>query len=128
VPGQLPADDPPRPHVDHEGEEHDALPATQVAKVRHPEPIGARRGEVAVHAVGRPDGGRVRGSGAPRLAPALGAPDALGAHQPLDAVTTDVDARPLELKPRPPVAVAVIVGRLHGLDLAEQPLVSDRPR
>ena len=50
------------------------------------------------------------------------------AHQPLDPVAADVDARPLERQPHPPVAVAVIVGRVHGLDLLEQPLVADGSR
>jgi hypothetical protein len=50
------------------------------------------------------------------------------ARQPLDAVAADVDAGALERQPRAPVAVTVIVGRVHGLDLAEQPLLSDGPR
>jgi hypothetical protein len=52
----------------------------------------------------------------------------MGAHQPLDAVTTDLDAGTLERRPRAPVAVAVMVGRMRGLDPLHQPLVSDGSR
>ena len=36
---ELPADDPPAVDVDYEAEEHQALPAAQVAEVGHPESV-----------------------------------------------------------------------------------------
>jgi hypothetical protein len=73
VAGQLPTDDTSRPHVDDEREEHDALPATQVAEVRHPQPVRAAGAEVTADAVGRSHRRWVGGRGAPgrprRLAP-----------------------------------------------------------
>ena len=39
--GELPADDHPAVHVDHEREEDAALPAAQVGEVRHPQLVRA---------------------------------------------------------------------------------------
>jgi hypothetical protein len=126
VPRELPADDPAAVDVDDEGEEHHALPAAQVAEVRHPQPIGGRGGEVAVHAVRWADRGRIRHRGPPRLAAALSALDPVRAHQPLDAVAADGDAVAPQRQPRAAVAVAVVVGGVDALDLLEQPRVPHR--
>src|SRR4051794_5597412 len=98
-----------------------------MAEVGHPEPVGAGGGEVAVDAVWRPQRGWVGDRGSPRFAAPLGALDAVGAHQALDAVAADVDALALERQPCPPVAVAVVVGLVDAFDLTQQPLVLDRP-
>jgi hypothetical protein len=87
---ELPADHAPAVDVDDEGEEDQAFPAAKVREVRDPKLIQARGGEVAIDQVGRPAGGRVGDRGAPRLAAALGALQAVHAHQPLDAVAPDV--------------------------------------
>jgi hypothetical protein len=50
------------------------------------------------------------------------------AHQPLDPITTDRHAFATQRQPHAPIAVAVRVGRVHGLDLAEPPFVADRSR
>jgi len=128
VGGQLPADHAAREDIDHEREEQQALPAAQVGEVRHPELVRPLRAEVTVHAIGWPLGGRVRRRRAPRLAAPLGALDAVGAHQPLDAVAADVDALALERQPRSAVAIAVVVRGVHPLDALKQPLVADRSR
>jgi hypothetical protein len=52
----------------------------------------------------------------------------MGAHQPLHAVATDLDALALERQPAATVAIAVKVGGVQTLDLLQQPLVPDRPR
>jgi hypothetical protein len=116
VPGQLPAHHAPRVGVDDEAQEHQALPAAQVGQVGDPQLIGPRRGEVALYQIRTPARRRVRPSGAPRLAAALGALDALGAHQPLDPVTPDVLAGPQQRLPGAPVAIGVVVG---GVQLAD---------
>jgi hypothetical protein len=53
VPGELPANDPAAVDVDHEREEHQALPAAQVGEVRDPQLIGPLGGELALHEMGR---------------------------------------------------------------------------
>jgi hypothetical protein len=120
---ELPADDAPAEHVDDEAEEHHSLVATQVGEVGDPQRIGPVGGEVAVDEVGAACGRRVRRGRAPRLAATLGALDALAAHQALDAVTADVLASPQQGLPGAPVAVGVVVGRMHLADAPKQPLV-----
>jgi hypothetical protein len=61
--------------------------------------VGTRRAQVAVDEIGRPGHREARGRGAPRLAAPLGAFDAIGAHQPLDAVAADLAAGALEREP-----------------------------
>ena len=56
--------------------------------------FGPGGGEVAVDEVRAPARGRVRAGGAPGLAAALGAADAVGAHQPLDRAARHRLARP----------------------------------
>ena len=70
-------------HVDHEAEEHDALPAAQIREIRHPQPSGAARGEVALDQIGAAAPRRVGLGGAPRLPAPLRALDPVGGHQPL---------------------------------------------
>ena len=82
---------------------------------------------MAIDQVGWPHRCRVGSGGAPGLAAALGALDALAAHQPLHPVAPDPDALTLELKPGAPVAVTVPVGGVSTPDLLEPPLVLDGP-
>ena len=127
VTGELPADDPAAEDVDHEREEHQPLPAAQVAEVRDPQTIRGRRAEVTPDQVRPPRRRSVGDRGPPWLAAPLGALDTVGAHQPLDAVAASVDALALERQPRPPVAVAVVVGAMQALDAIKQPLVPEGP-
>jgi hypothetical protein len=125
---ELPAHDAAAVGVEHEREEQKPLPATQVGQIRQPEPIRRRRREVAPDDVRAPARDRIRSRRAPRLAAPLGAPDAVGAHQPLDAIATDIDALAAQRLPRAPVTVGVVVGGVHAFDLADQPLVLDARR
>jgi hypothetical protein len=52
VVGELPADDPAAVGVDHEAEEHQALPASEIREVREPLLIRPGRGEIALDASG----------------------------------------------------------------------------
>jgi hypothetical protein len=122
---ELPADDAAAVDVDHEREEDQALPAAQVGEVRDPQRIRPVGGELALHEIGPTDRSGVGDRGAPGLAAPLGALDAGRAHQPLDAVATDLDAFPAQRLPRPPVPVGVVVGRVQALDALQQPLVAD---
>jgi hypothetical protein len=72
MPGELPADDPVREHVEHERELDHPLPAAQIRQVPDPQPIGLDGGEVALHQI-RTARLRVGDCGAPGLATALGA-------------------------------------------------------
>jgi hypothetical protein len=101
VRGELPADDPPRVDVDDEREEDDALPAAQISQVGDPQLVRARCGEVALDQVGPPAGFDVGRGRAPRLAAALGALDAVSAHQPLHAAAPDVLAGTPQRFPHP---------------------------
>jgi len=44
-----PADDPPTPHVEHDGQKDEAGPGRHVSHVRNPQLIGARGDELAVN-------------------------------------------------------------------------------
>ena len=128
VAGELPADDPAAVGVDDEREEHHAFPASEVGDVGDPEPIRAGGGEVAIDEVRAPARGRIRFGGAPWLAAAFGAADAVGAHQALHGAARDRLARPVKRDPHPPGSVGVVVGLVDLSDPAEQPLVLDGPR
>jgi hypothetical protein len=72
-----PADDPPREPVDHEGHVHEPAPGRHGRRVRDPQPIRARRRELARDQVPWPGGGGGRAEAASRpCAPRrpLGAP------------------------------------------------------
>jgi hypothetical protein len=126
VDGELPADDPARVGVQDEREEHHALPAAQVGQIAHPEPIRATRGEVALDQIRAALSERIGRGRAPRLAAALGALDAVGAHQPLHAAATNPLAGAPQRLPHPSRAVRVVVGRVQLPDAPEQPLILDR--
>jgi len=87
--GELPADDPPAAGVDHETEEDQALPAAQVGEVGKPQLVGAGRAELPLNEIRRSLSARIGLGGSPRLATALGALQAVLAHQPRDTVATD---------------------------------------
>jgi hypothetical protein len=127
VGGELPADHLAAEGVDHEGEEHQPLPAPEIREVGDPELVGSAGAEVALDEIGPPLGARVGPGRPPRLAAPLGALDAVGAHQPLDAIAAHSLAGAQQRLPGAPVAVGVIVGRLQPLDALEQPLVLDGP-
>ncbi len=83
---KLSADDPPAEDADDEAQEHHSLVAAHVREVRHPKGVGTVGAEVAVDEVRAYRRGRIGGRRAPRLAAPLGGPDAMRAHQALDAV------------------------------------------
>jgi len=56
-----------------------------------------------------------------RLAPL----NAVRAHQPLDAIATDLDSLAAQRLPRAPVAAGVVVGRVQALDALKQPRLAD---
>jgi len=87
---ELPADDPPAVGIDHEAEEHQPLPAAQIREVCEPRLIGPGGREVALHEIRAAPGRRVGPGGTPRLAAALGALQAVLAHQPLHTATPDL--------------------------------------
>jgi hypothetical protein len=78
--------------------------------------------------VGRPDGGRVGDRGPPGLAAALGAQDAVLAHQPLHLAARDRLAGPKQRLPRAAVAVGLEVGLVHLADDGQQPGVLELAR
>jgi ABC-type Fe3+/spermidine/putrescine transport system ATPase subunit len=87
----LPPNDAAGEHVDHEGDVHDTGPRRAVGEVRHPLVVRPGGGEVTAQQVRCARRGGVRvGREAPLRA--ARAPDALGAHQPGDLVTADVQA------------------------------------
>src|SRR6266545_5813595 len=120
---ELPADDHPRAAVDDEAEEHDALPAADVGEVRAPlliRPVGA---EVALQQIRRAGRLSALDGGSPRLAAALGATDAVAAHQPLHVAAADVLARSQQRLPHPPRPVGLVVVLVRLDDHLQQPLV-----
>jgi hypothetical protein len=110
---------------------------TKPAKVRRevrcdPQPVRGRR-ESALHQVASPLGRRLsRGGGAMPLA-APHPRKALDGHQPADPVTADLHPAPGKLSPGLADAVDAAVALSGGVDLADQPGVSEglcrrRPR
>jgi hypothetical protein len=59
VVGELPAHDRPAVDIDHEREEHDALPAAQVREIRTPKLVRDGRGERSLHEIRAPHRFRV---------------------------------------------------------------------
>jgi hypothetical protein len=127
VRGALPADDAAAVDVDHEREEQQAFPAAQIREIRHVDPIQAGGGEIALDQIGPPRRVGIRHGGAPGLAAALGALDAVLAHQPLHAITAHVlDAGAPERQVHLAVAVGAEVGLVQPTDRRDQLLVADR--
>ncbi len=121
--GELPANHAAREDIDDEREEHHAFPTADVGEVRHVEPIGRRGGEVALHEIRQPRGVRVGFGRDEPPAAALGATDAVGAHQPLDAIAPDIaDAG----APQRQMHLAVAVGLMQPADRRDEQLVTDR--
>jgi len=125
VVGELPADDHPAVDIDHEREEHDALPAAQVGEVGTPKLVRAGCRELALDEISRPRRRTVRGRRPPRLPPAFGALNAVCAHQPLDPAAADLLTGPPKRLPHPPGAVGQVVALMDLPDQLEQPLVLD---
>jgi len=128
VAGELPADDPAAVGVDDKAEEDQALPAAQVGEVRHPQLVGPLGAEVPLDKVGAAVRGRVGERGAPGLGAALGAPNAVVAHQALHLTARGLLAGPQQRFPGASVAVGLVVGPMDLPDSPEQPLVGDGPR
>jgi hypothetical protein len=94
-------------------------------KIADPEPIRAGSGEVALHEIRAPHCQRIGRGGAPGLAAALGALQAMRAHQPLHAAAPEDLALAAQRFPHAPGSVGVVVGRVQLADAPEQPLVLD---
>ena len=87
---QLPADDHPREHVDHEAEVHDPLPAAQIREIADPQTVWGARGEVP------PDQIRSRAARSDRAswsATASRAASRPGSHECASAAAPDSAAR-----------------------------------
>ena len=123
---ELPADHAPAVDVDDEGQEDQALPAAQVGEVGHVELVRPAGGEVALDEIRAPGGVRVGRGRLPARAAALGALDAVSAHQPLDAVTTDLDSPPSQREVQLAVAVGLEVLGVQRADRRDELLVGDR--
>lgn len=98
VGGKLPADDAPAEDVDHEAQEDDALPAAQVREISDPQLIRPGCFEAPLDEIRQPPG-EVGLGRAPLLGAALGAADPRLAHEPLDAVTPDLDTGAAQREP-----------------------------
>src|SRR5271165_581749 len=122
---ELPADDPPAVGIDHEAEEHEALPAAQVGEVREPQLIRPGGLEVTLNQIRAAQSRRVGTCGAPRLSPSLCALQAVLAHQPLHAAAPDLLADPQQRLPHPPGSVGVVVACVQLADDTEQPFILD---
>ncbi len=123
VAGELPAHNLAAIYVDHEAEEHQPLPATQIREVGNPELVRVLCCEITVHEVWTATSLGIRDRGPPRLAPALRALDPVGSHQPLHLATRRPLTRACECLPRPAVAIGAVVRLVHLPDPSEQPLV-----
>jgi len=88
--GHRPADDAPTPRVDHHREIQESGPGRHVGDVRDPQPIRARRGELAVDEIGLGPRRVVSHRRAARL-PTAHALQASASHQAGNALATDVD-------------------------------------
>ena len=124
---ELPAHDRPAVRVDHEREEHDALPAAQIREVGEPQLVRPVRREVPIDEVGRPIRLAVGCSRTPWLAAPFGSLNAIAAHQPLDPAAADLLTGPPQSLPHPPRAIGEVVVLVQLPDQAEQPLVLDSP-
>jgi hypothetical protein len=125
VPGQLPANHTAAEHVDHEAEEHAALPAAQVGEIAHIQTVGRRRGEVARDKICWALSGRISDRGAPRLAAALSAPQPVTAHQPRDPIAPGGLTSTGQGGVHPSLAVALVVGTVQPADHTGQSLIVD---
>ena len=123
---ELPADDHPREHVDHEREEHAPLPGAQVGEVADPQAIRSVGGELSVDEARALVRLWIGDRRLPRLPAPLRAPDPRLAHQPGDVVAADMLALPLQLVPHPRIALALEVLLVHPSDPSDQPLVLHR--
>jgi cobalamin biosynthesis protein CbiG len=98
-----------------------------VGEIGDPERIRRLDAEVATDEVGPTRGLGIGLRRAPRLATALGALDAVLAHQSLHAAAPDRLAGAAERLPHPPVAVGVVVLGVNVADPSAEALVLDRP-
>ena len=124
VAGELPADDPPTVGVDHEAEEHEALPAPEVGEVGEPQLSGREAANSrSTRPVSALPWGRAWWSATAFAA--LGALDPVLAHQASDAVASDTLAGPQQRLPHPPRPIGQIVGLVELPNVGEQALVLD---
>src|SRR6202034_2924052 len=106
---ELPTDDHPAEHVDHEREEQHALPAAQIREIADPQLVRAARREVAPNEVRAARGRHITSGGPPRLATPLRATNPVLAHQPLDLAARRLLARSPQRLPQAPVTVGLVV-------------------
>ncbi len=122
----LPADDPPREHVDDEGDIDPAAVGLDVGEIGNPEPVGTGRCEVPLDEVSGPrqtvvaQGRDLEGS-----APSC-SDQAHVAREALDGAASDADALLVQGDPDLAGAVDEVVLVVGGLDLVDQNLVSER--
>ena len=120
VSGDLPPDDLAAVTVEDEREVDEAVPGADVGEVRYPLLVRAGRGEVPLQQIAGELG---RGLVLDRRAWPGAAPipnQALPAHQPRDAVTTDLDVAAFELLPGLPRPVSAPVAGPRRVDLLDE--------
>ncbi len=103
--GRSPADNTAGEGVEYERDVDRPRPGGDVPEVRHPEPVRAGRGEVAVDEIGRPDGRGVGERGPHSFAPQRPVP-AVSCHQPLYRAAGHVVAVAAQMQPHLPGSVA----------------------
>jgi hypothetical protein len=123
---RLPADDPAREDVEHEGQIDEPLAGLQVAEIADPEFVGALGHEAPRDQVGRARCHVVGDREPAPLAARLGAAETVAAHQSLDAAARRGDALATQCLPHPPGPVGAVVVFVHRLDAVKQHGVVDR--
>jgi len=89
--GDRPPDDPPAVAVHHRRQVQPALPRPDVGDIRAPQPVDRGRVKVPLDEIGRGSHPRDADRGAPPTPVQLPG-QASGPHQPLDPLTSDLDA------------------------------------
>src|SRR6266508_4318269 len=126
APASCHPDDHPAVAVEDEGEVEEAVPGPQVGDVGDPLLVRPGRPEVALQEVASPLERRLVRDRRPALLAAADALEALLAHQPGDAVATDLDVMALRLLPGLADAVDRAVALAGGEDLGHERALFER--
>ena len=126
VGGHAPADDAAAPGVGHRGEIAEPGPGRDGRDVGDPEPVGARRMEIAVHEIGR-DVSMLIGDRRPDKPAAVDAGDVQGSHEAGDALAGDREARLDEICPDPGHAIRPAAAGMEAADLGGQGGIRELP-